>query len=106
MEDNYLHFNENHDLISALIGFHAEYTSSKELIKAIARTAERYKVPVYTHNSESKREVDDCIKRTKMTPTQYLNSLGIFEHGGGGVFTVCIYPKKTLKYLNKRKLLL
>lgn len=89
MEDNYLHFNENHDLISALIGFHAEYTSSKELIKAIARTAERYKVPVYTHNSESKREVDDCIKRTKMTPTQYLNSLGIFEHGGGCFH--CVY---------------
>jgi 5-methylthioadenosine/S-adenosylhomocysteine deaminase len=89
MEDNYLHFNENHDLISALIGFHAEYTSSKELIKTIARTAERYKVPVYTHNSESKREVDDCIKRTKMTPTQYLNSLGIFEHGGGCFH--CVY---------------
>jgi 5-methylthioadenosine/S-adenosylhomocysteine deaminase len=89
MEDNFLRFNENHELISALIGFHAEYTSSKELIKAIAKTAERHKVSVYMHNSESKREVDDCIKRTKMTPTQYLNSLGIFEHGGGCFH--CVY---------------
>jgi cytosine/adenosine deaminase-related metal-dependent hydrolase len=54
MEDNFLRFNENHELISALIGFHAEYTSSKELIKAIAKTAERHKAPVYTHNSVEK----------------------------------------------------
>ncbi|MDR0977715.1 MAG: amidohydrolase family protein [Endomicrobium sp.] len=83
MEDNYLYFNEKHDLISSLIGFHAEYTSSKDLIEAVSKTAQKYKAPVYTHNSESKDEVKDCIKRTGMTPTQYLNTLGIFENGGG-----------------------
>ncbi|MDR3257134.1 MAG: amidohydrolase [Endomicrobium sp.] len=83
MEENYLRFNGSHDLISALMGFHAEYTSSKELIKEISKTAARYKASVYTHNSESKREVGECIERTGMTPTQYLNSLGIFDNGGG-----------------------
>jgi 5-methylthioadenosine/S-adenosylhomocysteine deaminase len=83
MEDTYLRFNRSNNLISALIGFHAHYTSSKELIKAIAKTADKYKAHVYTHNSESKKEVDECLKRTGITPTQYLNSLGVFEHGGG-----------------------
>jgi 5-methylthioadenosine/S-adenosylhomocysteine deaminase len=83
MEDNYLQFNKSHSLVSALIGFHAEYTSSKELINAIAKTADKYNASVYTHNSESKKEVDDCIRRTGLTPTQYLSNLGIFEHGGG-----------------------
>jgi 5-methylthioadenosine/S-adenosylhomocysteine deaminase len=89
MEDNYLLFNRKHKLVSSVIGFHAEYTSSKRLINAIAKTAHKYGAPVFTHNSESRQEVQDCIKRTSLTPTQYLNSLGIFEHGGGGYH--CVY---------------
>jgi 5-methylthioadenosine/S-adenosylhomocysteine deaminase len=88
MEEDYLLFNRKHELVSSIIGFHAEYTSSKRLINAIAQTAYRYKAPVFTHNAESRQEVEDCIKRTSLTPTQYLNSLGIFEHGGGGYHCV------------------
>ncbi len=31
-------------------GFHAEYTTKKEILEGIADLAEKYKAPVYTHN--------------------------------------------------------
>jgi 5-methylthioadenosine/S-adenosylhomocysteine deaminase len=83
MEQDYLKFNKIHELISALIGFHAEYSNSNEMLKCISQVAQKHKAPVFTHNSESKREVDDCIKKSGMTPTEYLNSLGLFDFGGG-----------------------
>jgi 5-methylthioadenosine/S-adenosylhomocysteine deaminase len=53
------------------------------MLKCISQVAQKHKAPVFTHNSESKREVDDCIKKSGMTPTEYLNSLGLFDFGGG-----------------------
>jgi 5-methylthioadenosine/S-adenosylhomocysteine deaminase len=66
MEEDYLLFNRKHELVSSIVGFHAEYTSSKRLINAIAETAYRHKAPVFTRNYESRQEVEDCIKRTSL----------------------------------------
>lgn len=83
VEENYLRFNDYHPLISSQLGFHAEYTCSRELLEGIVALSKKYKAPVYTHNSEGLPEVMQCIERTGMTPTAYLNSLGIFDYGGG-----------------------
>ncbi len=82
VEREYLSLKDRHELVSYQFGFHAEYTASRELLEAMAALAEKYKRPVFTHNSESKSEVEDCIKKTGMTPTAYLDSLGIFNYGG------------------------
>jgi len=84
LESEYITYNHYHDLISYRLGFHAEYTASKELLQSISSIAHRYKAPVFTHNSESISEVESCIKATGMTPTEYMDSLGLFEYGGGG----------------------
>lgn len=84
LEDYYQTYNNYNDLISYQLGFHAEYTTGREKLEGIAALAKKYKAPVYTHNSESKAEVDGCIERYGMTPTAFLNSLGMFEYGGGG----------------------
>lgn len=90
VEDYYNKFNNYDSLVSYKLGFHAEYTTDKELIKGIAKLAEKYQAPVFTHASETKSEVKDCIKRNGMSPTKYLDSLGIFNYGGGAYHSVWI----------------
>ena len=89
IEEEYLHFNEIHPLISYQLGFHAEYTTKRETLEGMAELAHKYKKPVYTHNSETENEVAGCVERYGTTPTAFLNSLGMFDFGGGGFH--CVY---------------
>ena len=70
-------------LISYEIGFHAEYTCSDELLRDMSDLAHKYKAPVYTHLSETKAEVLGCMDRYGMTPASYLESIGMWDNGGG-----------------------
>lgn len=88
MEQWYLDLNEYHELVSFRLGAHAEYTTSKELLEGLAQLAQRYKAPVYLHNSETKDEVAQCVKRYGKTPTVVMNELGLFAYGGGGYHCV------------------
>lgn len=84
VEADYLTYNQDKSkLISYQLGFHAEYTTSREKMEGIAALAAKYKAPVYVHCSETKQEVEDCKNRTGMTPPVYMDSLGLFQYGGG-----------------------
>ncbi len=93
VEENYHKVNETSDLTSFFIGFHAEYTTNLEMMEGIARLAEKYRSPVFTHNSETKQEVEGCIGRYGKTPTQLTDDLGMYKYGGGGFH--CIYFDET-----------
>lgn len=83
-EEDYKIYNQDPDrLISYQLGFHAEYTTGRPLMEALSGLSEKYRIPVYVHCSETRREVEDCRKRTGMTPAAYMDSLGLFDHGGG-----------------------
>ncbi|GHU43247.1 N-ethylammeline chlorohydrolase [Clostridia bacterium] len=88
LEEKYLKFNEYHELSSYFLGFHAEYTTSKELMEGVASLVQKYKAPLYVHNSETKQEVEDCKKRYGLSPTQFLDRLGMYDYGGGGYHCV------------------
>lgn len=88
IEEEYKHFNNYDKLLSYQIGFHAEYTTKRETLEGIAELAHKYKAPVYTHNSETKSEVDGCIERYGKTPTAFLDSIGMFDYDGGGFHCV------------------
>ncbi len=81
--------NKDNGFCSYVIGFHAEYTCTKELLASLSDIAAKYSSPVFTHNSETKKEVDECIERHGMTPTQLFESLDMFRNGGGGYH--CVY---------------
>ncbi len=83
MEERYHTLNELDPLHSYFIGFHAEYTCSKTLLEQVAAMAHKYKAPVFTHLSETKAEVDGCKERYGMSPVKLLDSLGMFDYGGG-----------------------
>lgn len=87
-EEEYLKWNGKNPLISYQLGFHSEYTCSLELLWEIAKLAEKYHAPVYTHLAETAKEVEDCKARYGMTPAVFLNHLGVFAHGGGGYHCV------------------
>ncbi len=90
MEENYHKVNEMSDLTTFIVGFHAEYTTSKELMEGVAKLADKLKSPVWMHNAETKLEVDECKERWGMTPTALTDSLGMYQYGGGGYHCVWV----------------
>lgn len=90
MEEEYHFINELSDLTSFIVGFHAEYTTSMELMEGVAKLAQKLKSPVWLHNSETKLEVAECKERWGKTPTQLTDSLGMYEYGGGGYHCVWV----------------
>ena len=89
----YEKYNNYHPLISFELGFHAEYTTSRGILEDLAGLAGMFHAPVYTHNSETASEVQSCIERIGMTPTQHLDSLHLFDYGGGGYHCVYMTPE-------------
>ncbi len=87
-EEQYLKWNKKHSLISYQLGFHSEYTCSKELLYGVSQLAHKYRAPVYTHLAETKAEVEECKARYGMTPALFLESMGIFDFGGGAYHCV------------------
>ena len=88
LESRYLRLNGKSSLSSFMLGFHAEYTCTKELLESVADLAHKYKAPIFAHNSETRSEVDECYGRYGMTPTELMDSIGMFEYGGGGYHCV------------------
>ena len=83
VENWYEKYHKEDGLTSYELGFHAEYTTKREILEGISELSKKYHAPIYTHNSESASEVAQCVERTGMTPTVYMEQLGLFEYGGG-----------------------
>ena len=83
MADEYQRLNNISPLISYQLGFHAEYTCTKDLIYKIASLAHRFRAPIFCHASETKAEVAACKEKYGMTPVMFLDSMGMFTYGGG-----------------------
>lgn len=88
IEEEFNTYNSGDPLISYQLGFHAEYTTKREILEGMAALSQKYKAPVYTHNSETKAEVEGCKERYGITPTQLFEKLGMLEYGGGGFHCV------------------
>lgn len=102
-EQEYLKWNKkSNSLISYLLGFHAEYTCSQEQVYRIAQLARKYHAPVYMHMAETKQEVEECKKRTGMTPAVYLDTMGVFEYGGGAFHCVHMTPEDCEVFRRRR----
>ena len=80
--DQYNKYNNGDDLISFKIGLHAEYTTKRELISEVARLAKSLNQPAFTHCSETRREVDECIGRYGKSPVEVFAEVGLFDSGG------------------------
>lgn len=103
VEELYFKIREMSPLTGFYMGFHAEYTTSLKLMEGLAVLAEKTRSPVWFHNAETKREVEECKNRYGKTPTELAEDLGMYAHGGGGYH--CIYLEdKDFEIFSKRNL--
>jgi 5-methylthioadenosine/S-adenosylhomocysteine deaminase len=99
----YERFSNYHPLITYRLGFHAEYTTSRPLLDGLAAMVQALKQPFYTHLCETQAEVDSCVAHSGMRPVEYLDSLGLFDYGGGGYHLVHV-SEREMDILKRRKM--
>ncbi len=83
LEEEYVKYNDYNPLISYKLGFHGEYTTSREFIESIGVLSNKYKAPVYMHSQETANEIKTCIDKYNISPTKLFEECGLFEYGGG-----------------------
>ncbi len=93
LETEYHKFNALHPLVSYQLGVHSEYTSSYDELRDVGALARSLRAPVFAHNAETKKEVDECIGRYGKTPTALFDALGHFDWGGGGFHCIHLTPR-------------
>lgn len=93
LEEYYNRYNSYDELIGYRLGFHAEYTTDKSIMKGIAKLADKYEAPVFTHSSETMEETQNCINAYNKTPTRLFEKLGLFDYGGGAFHSVWVDEK-------------
>ena len=84
----HLYNNRKESLVRYVLGFHAEYTASNEIIEKTKEAVDLLQSPFYTHISETQKECDECLQRHGMYPAKFLYEKGLFAYGGGGYHCV------------------
>ena len=82
LEEWFERYHNPEELVTFQLGFHAEYTNSRENLEKLAALAHKYQAPICAHSSESRSEVEGCIERYGVTPTVLFDRLGMFDYGG------------------------
>jgi 5-methylthioadenosine/S-adenosylhomocysteine deaminase len=78
---------KDHSLVTISISAHSPYSCSGKLIQDAKALADKYGVPFNMHVAETRKEFDESMQLTGLTPTAYLQKLGIlgpnviFAHG-------------------------
>ena len=75
--------------ISFMLGPHAIYTVSKESLQWAKEFADKNGLMIHIHLSETKNEVDDCIRQNNLRPVEYLDSIGFL--GPNVVAAHCVW---------------
>jgi len=69
---------KSEELVDVTISPHAIYTCGSDTLKLAAETARKNGMLLHTHLSETEKEYDDALKNYRLTPTEYLESLGFW----------------------------
>ncbi|MCR5403216.1 MAG: amidohydrolase [Butyrivibrio sp.] len=88
LERYYNELNGRDEYNSFILGLHAEYTCSRELLEQASELVHKYKAPFWAHIQETKKELSECMERYGMTPIELFDELGLFDYGGGGYHVV------------------
>ncbi len=77
---------KNNGLVSFMFGPHAIYTCDGDYLKIVTEEARKMGVGLHIHLDESPVEHKEALEKYGMTPTEYLDSLGVFD-----VKTICAH---------------
>ena len=103
LEGYYNDLNGRDEYNSFILGLHAEYTCSKEILEKTSELVHKYKAPFWAHIQETESETKECVERYGMTPIELFDSLGLFDYGGGGYHLVWTNDKD-MEIMKKRGL--
>jgi 5-methylthioadenosine/S-adenosylhomocysteine deaminase len=67
-------------LVKPSVGPHAIYTCSKETLSAAKSISEKHGVVNHVHLSETRKEVDDSMKKNGLRPAEYLRKINFFTN--------------------------
>ncbi len=67
--------------LTVMFGPHAPYTCPPDFLRQVAEAAAEYQAEVHIHLSETKGEVENCLKEHGMTPIALMEKVGILECG-------------------------
>lgn len=70
---------KNNEFIKIVLAPHAIYTCAKENLLKIKYASAAENLRIHIHVSETKKEVDDCLKQRGKTPVEYLDELGMLS---------------------------
>src|SRR5271157_1970406 len=87
--ERYLERFRNDPLVVPAVAPHALYTNSDATLQAARALANKYNATLIIHLSETKKENDDSLAARHMTPTQVLDSLGVFS--GRTIAAHCVW---------------
>ena len=99
----YERYTKLHPLVTYRLGFHAEYTTSRPLLDSLSEMVRSLKQPFYAHLNETAAEVESCVKHSGMRTIEYLDSLGLFDYGGGGYHCVHV-SEREMDILKERRM--
>lgn len=67
--------------VTVMYGAHSLYTCPPELLKKVAAEAQKAGAEIHIHMSETRREVENCLKEYGRRPFAHVESTGIFDSG-------------------------
>lgn len=70
------------------LGPHAIYTCGEDFLRYVAELARDKGLPIHMHLSETQNEFDSCIREHGMTPTAYVQKLGLLD--GPAILAHCV----------------
>lgn len=93
---------EDQTLVYPCIGPHAPYSCSDEVLKTVVNIADSNNLLIHTHISETMDENIEIYKSKGLTPTQYLDSVGVLD--GRVLAAHCIHLNaKDMEILKEKK---
>jgi 5-methylthioadenosine/S-adenosylhomocysteine deaminase len=78
-----------HDRITPIVAPHAPYTCSDKTLNEALAFAQKHKLPLSIHVSETKFETEGSLKEYGRTPVRRLADLGYLEHNS--IFAHCVH---------------
>lgn len=67
--------------ITVMFGPHALYTCPPDYLRKVAETAKSLGAEIHIHMSETKGEVEDCLKQYGKRPFAHVAATGLFDNG-------------------------
>ena len=93
---------KNDRYVKVAVAPHSIYTASKETLVKCRNLAKKYNAPLHIHLAETKFEFDECKKKNKCTPVEYLDKLGMLNKKT--ILAHCVWlTDKDIEIIAKRR---